>query len=144
MGSKALTKVAVITRASSGVGPAAATALARMGWRVIAQGRDAARSDAAEAAIRAAAPEGEVHILRADLSSLADTPRLAKLIPGLTAEGADTLVWLATSDEGGRLGGELFHQRKPFPIGPQAMDDDAVERLWQESEALVARAQVAA
>ena len=40
-------RVAVITGASSGIGRVAAKALAAQGWRVIALGRDAARTAAA-------------------------------------------------------------------------------------------------
>ena len=62
-------------------------------------------------------------------------------LKGLTpAEGADTLVWLATSVEGGQSSGGYFHQRKPRPPNPFAEDDAAVERLWRESEELLATA----
>lgn len=278
-----MTKVAVVTGASSGVGKAAATALAQQGWRVIAQGRDAERSARAEADIRAAAPGAQVDFLRADLASMVDTARLAEEIAGLTdhidvllnnaggvgrervvtdegnealfagnhlghflltgrlmpllrnapdgarivstssdahgmgpgfdwddlqlldkfnpgwaycnaklanvlftrglarrlkdqnivanavhpgvvdsnffshaddgmrgrvasldkftpEDGADTLVWLATSEEGGKVTGELFHQRRPFPIDALGQDDESVERLWAASERLVAGA----
>lgn len=53
-------------------------------------------------------------------------------------EGADTLVWLATADEPGRESGGYYFQRKPRTPNPLVDDDAAVERLWQESEALVA------
>ena len=62
-------------------------------------------------------------------------------LKGLTpAEGADTLVWLATSVEGGQSSGGYFHQRKPRPPNPFAEDDAAVERLWRESDELIATA----
>ena len=80
-----MTRVAVITGASSGIGKEAAKALAGQGWHVIAVGRDVARSAAAEAEIRAAVAQGgKVDMLRADLSLLADTARLARDIAGLT------------------------------------------------------------
>ncbi|MDB5972196.1 MAG: short chain dehydrogenase family protein [Hydrocarboniphaga sp.] len=73
------TRVAVVTGASSGVGKAAAKALAAQGWRVIGLGRDAARCAAAEAELRAsAAPGAQVEMLRADFSLLADTARAAR------------------------------------------------------------------
>jgi NAD(P)-dependent dehydrogenase (short-subunit alcohol dehydrogenase family) len=53
-------------------------------------------------------------------------------------EGADTLVWLATSDEAGRTTGGYWHQRKPVPSSVAAQDEAAAERLWSESEALIA------
>jgi NAD(P)-dependent dehydrogenase (short-subunit alcohol dehydrogenase family) len=70
--------VAVVTGASSGIGLEAAKALAAAGWRIIGVGRDRDRSMAALAEIRAAAAGGEVDLLRADLSLMADTVGLAK------------------------------------------------------------------
>jgi NAD(P)-dependent dehydrogenase (short-subunit alcohol dehydrogenase family) len=62
-------------------------------------------------------------------------------LKGLTPEeGADTLVWLATSAEGGQSSGGYFHQRKPRAANPFAEDDAAVERLWAESEKLLTQA----
>lgn len=80
-------QVAVVTGASSGIGRAAAKALAAMGWRIIGVGRDPQRSNAAEAEIRAAATgPGEVSMIRADLSSLADASRAACEILALTGQ----------------------------------------------------------
>jgi NAD(P)-dependent dehydrogenase (short-subunit alcohol dehydrogenase family) len=78
------TRTAVITGASAGVGLAAAKALASEGWRVIGVGRDPARSAAAEADLRAAAPGSDVTMLRGDLSLMADAGRLAGEIAALT------------------------------------------------------------
>jgi NAD(P)-dependent dehydrogenase (short-subunit alcohol dehydrogenase family) len=50
-----MSRAAVITGASPGIGKEAAKALAAQSWHVIALGRDAARSAAAEAEIRAVA-----------------------------------------------------------------------------------------
>ena len=47
-------RVAVVTGASSGIGKETAKALAGQGWRIIALGRDPARSAAADVEIRAA------------------------------------------------------------------------------------------
>ncbi len=69
--------VAVITGASSGIGKEAAKALVQQDWRVIGLGRDAERCAAAEAEIRATAPGAPFDMLRVDLSSMADTARMA-------------------------------------------------------------------
>jgi NAD(P)-dependent dehydrogenase (short-subunit alcohol dehydrogenase family) len=57
-------------------------------------------------------------------------------------EAAATLVWLATAPEAGQTSGGYFYQCKPAPTSAAAQDDAAAERLWIESEALVARAGV--
>jgi NAD(P)-dependent dehydrogenase (short-subunit alcohol dehydrogenase family) len=55
---------------------------------------------------------------------------------------ADTLVWLATALEVGRVTGGYFHKRAQLNPAPAGSDDEAAARLWAESEALVARAGV--
>jgi NAD(P)-dependent dehydrogenase (short-subunit alcohol dehydrogenase family) len=80
-----LNRVAVVTGASSGIGLAAAKVLAGSGWRVIALGRDAERTERAAADIRsAAAQNARIDVIRGDLASLADTVRMADAIAGLT------------------------------------------------------------
>jgi NAD(P)-dependent dehydrogenase (short-subunit alcohol dehydrogenase family) len=282
-------RVAVITGASSGVGKAAAKALAARGWHVIAHGRDPGRTAAAEPEIRSAAAQGgRLTMIRGDLALLSDTARLAEEIarytgkvhallnnaggvcskltvtpegneatfagnhlghflltqrlmpllraaaapgergtvrvvavsssaheycpridwddlqqtrqweamksyclaklcnvlftrelakrvqpagivanamhPGVVASnfashtpshvqsylatlpsvsseaGADTLIWLATAPEAGRVTAGYFHERAQVSAAPLALDDAAAARLWTESEALVARA----
>jgi NAD(P)-dependent dehydrogenase (short-subunit alcohol dehydrogenase family) len=77
--------VAVVSGASSGIGKAAAKALAARGWRIIGLGRDAARCVEAEAELRATAAAGsQVEMIRADLSLLADTARLAREVMART------------------------------------------------------------
>ena len=282
--------VAVVTGASSGIGKATAKALARLGWHVIAHGRDPERIVAAEAEIRAAATGGQVNMVCGDLSLMSDTARMATEIskltykvhalvnnaggvrservitpegneatfagnhlghflltnrllpllraaaatsragtvrilsvsstghegcpgldwndlqqthawvsgksyclaklcnilftrelakrlaadgivanamhPGVVASnfvnhaeprmksyigtlpsvapevGADTLVWLATAPEAGEVSGGYFHNREALSPASAALDDTTAERLWRESEALVARAGV--
>lgn len=83
--------VAVITGASSGIGKEVAKALAAQGWRVIGTGRDAQRMAAAEDAIREVSATGEVEMLAADLSLMADAARLAREIAART-DRLDLLV----------------------------------------------------
>ena len=77
-------QTAVVTGASAGIGKATAVALARMGWRVIGVGRDPARSAAAEAEIRAAAPSAAVDFVRADFDRMSEVHRAAAEIRALT------------------------------------------------------------
>jgi NAD(P)-dependent dehydrogenase (short-subunit alcohol dehydrogenase family) len=71
-------KVSVITGANSGIGLAAAVALARSGGRLALVGRDQERLDAAVSTVRAAAPAGtEVTGFRADFAELDQVRRLA-------------------------------------------------------------------
>jgi NAD(P)-dependent dehydrogenase (short-subunit alcohol dehydrogenase family) len=53
---------------------------------------------------------------------------------------ADTLVWLASAPEPGKVTGLYYYNREAIDPAPAALDVDAAERLWRESEALVARA----
>jgi NAD(P)-dependent dehydrogenase (short-subunit alcohol dehydrogenase family) len=55
---------------------------------------------------------------------------------------ARTLVWMATSPDLGKGGGRYFHDCAEAQTAPQAQDDKAAARLWQESEAMLARLQV--
>ncbi len=77
------TKTAVITGASSGIGKETAKSLAALGWHVVAHGRDAERSAAAESEIRAVAT-GRVDMIHGDLSLLSDAARMADEIASLT------------------------------------------------------------
>jgi NAD(P)-dependent dehydrogenase (short-subunit alcohol dehydrogenase family) len=84
-------RVVVVTGASSGIGKATAIALAQQGWRVIGVGRSPDRSAAAEAEIRAASSSGQVDMVRADLSRMAEAKRAASEIAALT-DRIDVLV----------------------------------------------------
>lgn len=85
------TRVAVVTGASSGIGMEAAKALASRGWRIIAVGRNPARSVAAEAEIRASAGGGDITMLQADLALMSDSALLAEKILALT-DRIDVLI----------------------------------------------------
>jgi len=81
--------VCVVTGATSGIGKAAATALARMGATVVMVGRDRGRTQAAAAqiaAVSASPPRAEI----ADLSSLEQVRGLAGRLAGL--ERIDVLI----------------------------------------------------
>lgn len=74
----------------------------------------------------------------------ADTQaRVRDLKKATEAEGADTLIWLATNDAGGRSTGGYWHLRAPRPPNPVVDDPAVVERFWRESEALVERTRAA-
>jgi NAD(P)-dependent dehydrogenase (short-subunit alcohol dehydrogenase family) len=57
-------------------------------------------------------------------------------------EAARTLVWLATDPEPGQSTGGYYHRCAPAPASAASQDEALAERLWLESEALVARAGV--
>ena len=70
----------------------------------------------------------------------ARTQAYIRTLPALTpTEGADTLIWLATADAPGRTTGGYFYQRQPRTPNPLAYDAETVERLWDESEKLIAK-----
>jgi len=71
----------------------------------------------------------------------ADTQERMRALPKVSEEeGADTLIWLATGEEGGAGSGGYWYQRKPRAPNPLADDDALVDRFWEESEKLVSRA----
>jgi NAD(P)-dependent dehydrogenase (short-subunit alcohol dehydrogenase family) len=78
-------------------------------------------------------------ISHADPTAQAHIRTLEALTP---RQGADTLIWLATADEPGRTSGGYFYERAPRAPHPSVDDAAAVERLWAESEKLVAKAGV--
>ncbi|ATB34635.1 oxidoreductase/Short-chain dehydrogenase [Cystobacter fuscus] len=49
-------------------------------------------------------------------------------------QGADTSVYLASSDEVSGVSGEYFYRRKPAPVSKLAEDREQIERLWFWSE----------
>lgn len=53
--------------------------------------------------------------------------------------GGHTLAWLASSEEAGRTTDGYFFDRAQATASPMARDDEASFRLWNESEALLAR-----
>jgi NAD(P)-dependent dehydrogenase (short-subunit alcohol dehydrogenase family) len=56
---------------------------------------------------------------------------------GSPRRGAQTIVHLAASEEGGRLSGLYWSRSKVAAPSAAAVDDQAGERLWRESERMV-------
>lgn len=54
-------------------------------------------------------------------------------------EPAETLVWLATAPEAAERPGRYFHRKAEEQPTDAALDDAAAARLWQESEAILAK-----
>ena len=55
-------------------------------------------------------------------------------------QGADSLIWLATSSEAASLRGEYVSKRRPVTPSKQALDTQLAEDLWRLSERLCAEA----
>jgi NADP-dependent 3-hydroxy acid dehydrogenase YdfG len=110
-------RVAVVTGASSGIGKEVAKAL-------VAHSVHPGTVDSNFAC-------------HADESTQARIKTFSSITP---VEGADTVLWLATADEAGTSNGSYFYERQPRKPDPFAEDDANVERLWQESEKIVAAA----
>ncbi len=55
--------------------------------------------------------------------------------PDSLAAGAATTVWLASSDEGGRLRGAYCVRSRPTTPSALALDPSAARRLWEDTEA---------
>jgi NAD(P)-dependent dehydrogenase (short-subunit alcohol dehydrogenase family) len=73
-------KLVLITGATSGLGLATATELARRGAHILAVARDGERGTAAAATISAAAPAAQVDVLTCDLSRMREVHRLAATV----------------------------------------------------------------
>lgn len=65
--------------------------------------------------------------------------RLAGIMALTPEQGADTLVWLASSPEAASESGGYFYKRKPGKLAPFATDDQIAARLWTISEEIAAR-----
>src|SRR6185369_2367979 len=94
-------RTAIVTGATSGLGAAAAVALAREGYRVILVGRDAARGAEVVARVKEAGGEGEV--VTGDLFSLAGLRKLGAELAG-RAPRLDLLV----NNAGGTFGAKVL------------------------------------
>jgi hypothetical protein len=59
---------------------------------------------------------------------------------GLTPEqGAETLIFLASSKAAAGVSGKYFHKCIPATPTPEAQDDAAAKRLWEESEHIASK-----
>ena len=97
---------------------------------------------------RRAAPEGIVAqamhpgVVASNFASHGDEGMQAYMASADTVspdEPAETLTWLATEPEGGRHGGRYFYQKAEETPSAAAQDDAAAGKLWEESEALLAK-----
>ncbi|WP_416973050.1 SDR family NAD(P)-dependent oxidoreductase [Streptomyces sp. 4F14] len=122
-----MSKKAVVTGGTGGIGLETAVGLAAEGWDVTVVGRDAARGDAAVARIDASAGRAAGRFLAAELSSLARTRALGRR---LAAEGPlDLLVnnaggmWVTRweSPEGVEAGIALNHL-SPYVLTEELLD----------------------
>jgi NAD(P)-dependent dehydrogenase (short-subunit alcohol dehydrogenase family) len=67
-----------------------------------------------------------------------ETQEYTRDLPKLSvADGADTLIWLASADEPGQGSGGYWERRAPRAPHAQVDDPAAVDRFWTESERLV-------
>lgn len=73
-------RVALVTGGTDGIGRAVALELARRGDRVLFVGRDTKRGEEVERQLIELHPEADHKFLRADLSLLSETARLAKMV----------------------------------------------------------------
>lgn len=64
--------------------------------------------------------------------------RAAQLFMLTPEQGADTVIYLASSPEPAAANGKYFYKRREKTPRPQAEDDAAAERLWEVSERLIA------
>lgn len=62
--------------------------------------------------------------------------RAAKTFAISPEKGAETIVYLASSDEAANATGLYFYKCKPATPTQEAQDDESARKLWQESEKL--------
>lgn len=62
--------------------------------------------------------------------------RVMKLLAISPDKGAETMVYLASSDEVAKTSGEYFYKCKATPPSKAGQDDEGAQRLWQETAKL--------
>jgi len=87
-------RVCLVTGGTEGIGRAVCLELARQGWRVLFVGRDQRRAEGVLAELRAASAGVEHDFLRADLSLLSETARVADEI-GRRSTRLDAVIFCA-------------------------------------------------
>jgi NAD(P)-dependent dehydrogenase (short-subunit alcohol dehydrogenase family) len=65
--------------------------------------------------------------------------RLAKAFAKTPEQGAETLIYLASSADVANVSGEFFYKCQPGRLTTEARDDAKARRLWLESEDIAAR-----
>ncbi len=87
----AMTKTVLITGSTDGLGKAVAERLARQDWKILLHGRSEDKGTAVLAELRELTGNDDIYYFNADLSSLADTKRLADEILA-TQKRLDVLI----------------------------------------------------
>jgi hypothetical protein len=90
------------------------------------------------AAPRLASGNESLEPLICDLSRIVYA--LAKPFSSAPEQGADSLIWLATSPDAASLKGEYVSKRRPVTPQKQALDPKLAADLWTLSERLCAEA----
>jgi NAD(P)-dependent dehydrogenase (short-subunit alcohol dehydrogenase family) len=62
--------------------------------------------------------------------------RIAKAFAISEEKGAETIIYLASSDEVANVNGKYFYKCRVATPTPEAQDDEAAKRLWAETEKL--------
>jgi NAD(P)-dependent dehydrogenase (short-subunit alcohol dehydrogenase family) len=81
---------------------------------------------------------------KADGGALSVLLRLAKPFLGTPEEGARTSVYLASSPELANVTGQYFEKCKPVRSSAASYDEPSRQRLWEVSEAMIAKHAAAA
>jgi uncharacterized membrane protein YdjX (TVP38/TMEM64 family) len=151
-------RVILVTGATDGIGKAAAMNFAKRGATLTVVGRNPAKTAQVLAELKAVSGNENLDLLVCDLSRMTDVRRAAEqfkskherldvLVNNAGAskpcaktpeQGADSLVWLATSKEAASLKGQYVSNRRPVSPSKRANDAKLATDLWTLSERLCA------